>query len=466
MSFSSCKDVKVSNDVHNNIVSAIYIALMQSEGTRNIFDSIKEDDITNKKGGNIVTGLKVIRKTAQVIGKASKASKAMGKLKPHNLNKSVTAIGSKVFKKKSRLPDWLPPIIIDDGKRLGFNAIVPPLLNKAGNVLNEHVIPNTKKGIDTLKTDIIKKIHFNKPTEKNDVSNKNIIPAAAVGLFTLYYLNNALKKRRNIRKLLQEDPNFYKCRSGSTCPQLEYMIKPYIVEFILLRNFQKDVLFMYTNENNKGLFFDKMNFNINNAKNKKEPVALHSHIVERMEQLIQIQTQKNKWLKDYANFFKNQSISQQLLHLNVIPSHPKVIFVCYEYFPYNKQLQDDIKKQDKLLKYANGPLKDTLKYNNNEYVLDAMIMSNFNKELGDHLICGISCNDTKYVYIGTGVKDDKSGKTKNCNFIEYDWFNNKPFCLNDDSCKINNESFETQMKEHLCFNKTTGTRVYIYVLLE
>ena len=68
MSVSSCKDVKVSNDVHNNIVSAIYIALMQSEGTRNIFDSIKEDDITNKKGGNISTGLKVIGKTVQVMG--------------------------------------------------------------------------------------------------------------------------------------------------------------------------------------------------------------------------------------------------------------------------------------------------------------------------------------------------------------------------------------------------------------
>jgi hypothetical protein len=457
---SPCEDIKISNDVHKNIVSAIYIALMQSEGTKDIFDTMKEDAITtNKKGGNVLTGMKVLGKTA---------------LRVKHLNKSP--IGRKFIQKTLMIND--PTTMWIDGKRVVLNAAleqIPDIVDKTGEIMNEHVIPNTIIGIDKMKTGT-KRIFFENHTENNDVSNetneinktnKHIIPATAVGLFTLYYLNNALQKRRKIRKLLQEDPNFYKCRSGSTCPQLEYMIKPYIVDFILLRNLQKDVLFMYTNKNNKGMFFDKINFNINNTKNKKEPVALHSHIVERMEQLKQIQIRKNKWLKDYADFFKDQSITQQLLHLNVIPSKPKVIFVFYEYFPYNKQLQNDIKKQNKLLKYTNGPLKDTLKYNDNEYVLDAMIMSNFNKDLSDNLICGIKCNDTKYVYIGTGIKENKSVKTKKCNFIEYDWLsNNKPFCLNDDSCKINNESFETQTKEHLCFNKTTGTRVYIYVLHE
>ncbi len=113
------------------------------------------------------------------------------------------------------------------------------------------------------------------------------------------------------------------------------------------------------------------------------------------------------------------------------------------------------------MKYNNKSIDKTIVYEGTTYVLDSMLMSNFNKDLGDHLITGITCNDKQYIYTGS-VPNNRSNKS--CKIVPFEWFSeNAPFCFDKMDCIIHKKKFEDHVSEHTCYNKTTGSRVYTYV---
>ena len=74
------------------------------------------------------------------------------------------------------------------------------------------------------------------------------------------------------------------------------------------------------------------------------------------------------------------------------------------------------------------------------------------------MICGITCNNKRYIYNGwiKKVFPDYSS----CDLIEYDWLNNDGhFCLNTEECKLNVEI----KRNELCFDVKKGYRIYLYV---
>ena len=115
-------------------------------------------------------------------------------------------------------------------------------------------------------------------------------------------------------------------------------------------------------------------------------------------------------------------------------------------------------------------MKDDITYNENEYSLDSVILSNYNYSSNNHAICGITCKDKKYIYNGwAGISNDPSitqNITRNipCGLMKYNWDIKKSedFTIVSNICepiilKNNHKNFQL----HFNFNK--GERTLIYV---
>jgi len=104
-------------------------------------------------------------------------------------------------------------------------------------------------------------------------------------------------------------------------------------------------------------------------------------------------------------------------------------------------------------------LKDNIKHNGNTYVLDSIILDNYNSvEYGGvHAIAGITCKNNRFVYNGwmRKILDDKStprtyGNTVlPCELMKFHWDIRKDekFCLNRKLCNI-----EGIKQKELCFS--------------
>lgn len=129
-----------------------------------------------------------------------------------------------------------------------------------------------------------------------------------------------------------------------------------------------------------------------------------------------------------------------------------VIIIIYD--SYN-----NVSTHKENLYLENYKLSETITHNNHIYKLDSLLLTNFNHETCNksHMICGITCNNKRYIYNGW----TKYYETNNpCELIQYDWLNNdSQFCLNKDKCKLDIED----RKEDLCFDVKKGVRNYIYV---
>lgn len=127
----------------------------------------------------------------------------------------------------------------------------------------------------------------------------------------------------------------------------------------------------------------------------------------------------------------------------------------------NKLIQSDFK------------LKEEFVFGGITYVLDSVLLSNFNYDVCQkaHDICGMSCANKKYIYNGwirstvdPAMKGKVSDRALPCEIIEYDWVNNnEDFCLNLGLCKLDKTTYAHYKNKELCFNPTKGYRVYIYV---
>jgi hypothetical protein len=136
-------------------------------------------------------------------------------------------------------------------------------------------------------------------------------------------------------------------------------------------------------------------------------------------------------------------------------------------------VNDMIKSKNHLFKKSYSIAK-TFTHNKKTYVLDSMMIGNFNSTTcnRDHDICGITCEDKRYMYNGWIRHTKDASMLKNivkrslpCELMEYDWLNSKEhFCINAAKCSIDSiAGNEEDLKRNLCFNVSKGDRLYIYV---
>ena len=126
-------------------------------------------------------------------------------------------------------------------------------------------------------------------------------------------------------------------------------------------------------------------------------------------------------------------------------------------------------------------INDQIQINNNTFILDSMILSNYNSNLckKSHAIAGITCNDKRYIYNGwTSQTIDptlnlkmtqkiKLFNTVPCSLIPYDWFNpneDLSFCLNLEKCKLDFIKPDRQFsKKNMCFDIKKGENMHIFI---
>lgn len=119
-------------------------------------------------------------------------------------------------------------------------------------------------------------------------------------------------------------------------------------------------------------------------------------------------------------------------------------------------------------------LNDNIIFNENEYVLDSVILSNFNVDhlkIG-HSIAGITCKSKRYVYNGWTkytMNDNNLNREKlnnmgeiPCELMPFDWDIKKDseFCLNVKKCIPDTLNVD---KNELCFSFNKGKRIIVYV---
>ena len=114
-------------------------------------------------------------------------------------------------------------------------------------------------------------------------------------------------------------------------------------------------------------------------------------------------------------------------------------------------------------------LKDNIIYNNEEYILDSVILynDNFGNTKSNHAICGITCNNDRYVYNGWTIRtndpglQNKSGyKQIPCKLQRFKWdiHVDNLFCLGY-NCGLH----KPDKNKTLCFSFAKSHRTLIYI---
>jgi len=133
----------------------------------------------------------------------------------------------------------------------------------------------------------------------------------------------------------------------------------------------------------------------------------------------------------------------------------------------SSQYKFDVKGLDKY--------QDIIYLNGHKYKLDAVTLSNYDKDKGGHAIAGITCNGNRYVYNGwnsmstdPALKDKNKGLTSPCSLMKYDWNLRKSgdFCLNPVTCKLDFFNPLKNKSKSLCFSFARGERNLVYVRID
>jgi hypothetical protein len=117
-------------------------------------------------------------------------------------------------------------------------------------------------------------------------------------------------------------------------------------------------------------------------------------------------------------------------------------------------------------------MRDEIKYNGNKYILDSVLLTNYNVGNNNHVIAGITCKGIKYVYNGwtrtsmdPAMASQKITRNIPCELQQHDW-NVKEgdgFCLNTKECSLDIFKQRKPDEPRHCFNFSEGNRKLIYV---
>jgi hypothetical protein len=118
----------------------------------------------------------------------------------------------------------------------------------------------------------------------------------------------------------------------------------------------------------------------------------------------------------------------------------------------------------------NYKISETLEINNEEYILDSMIFSNFNSDVcnNSHEIAGVTCDTKRFIYNGwirriQNATNMDSVQGYPCELMKYDWLNEKgDFCLDKRNCKLPKPT-KIDLKYQVCFNTQKQKSYYIYI---
>lgn len=122
----------------------------------------------------------------------------------------------------------------------------------------------------------------------------------------------------------------------------------------------------------------------------------------------------------------------------------------------------------------NFKIAETFEHRNKTYLLDSMLLTNFNSTVckKGHDISGITCQEDRYVYNGwvrstidpSIPHDVPALRTLPCELMKYDWSQDiGDFCINPSACGLDTMKDKEGLKKQICFNFHKGDRVYIYV---
>ena len=131
---------------------------------------------------------------------------------------------------------------------------------------------------------------------------------------------------------------------------------------------------------------------------------------------------------------------------------------------------------DPIITLESEEIQEVLKFNDNLYKIDSLLISNFNFETctKSHQIAGVTCDNKRYIYNGwirdtidpAKSKENNKYLEKNapCELMKYDWLLNKDdFCLNTANCQLDRK----KERGILCFNTSKiNNNTYIYVRVD
>jgi hypothetical protein len=128
-------------------------------------------------------------------------------------------------------------------------------------------------------------------------------------------------------------------------------------------------------------------------------------------------------------------------------------------------------------------LKDRIIFNGEEYILDSIILSNWNntKKIPSHSIAGITCDNERYVYNGWtrhtndpaliygNINTKHNGQNLMqqkipCELFKHHWKQDKDsdFCISTSACKLE-KAYAKDFPKNLCFSFSKGSRTLIYI---
>jgi len=180
-----------------------------------------------------------------------------------------------------------------------------------------------------------------------------------------------------------------------------------------------------------------------------------------------------KLVKDRGNEVIIPDLQDKEIIEHKLQATPSVlaIKVSPEHFYHTIDWEDIDDEADYLVKGENKKnilsLADEIIYNNTVYVLDAVILQNYNKVMKDdgskyrnHAIVGITCGGKRYVYNGW-ITNKYKDKDSPCVLMKHDWNvkNHNAFCLDTRNCRLDPEID----KDDLCFSFSQGNRILLYV---
>jgi len=150
------------------------------------------------------------------------------------------------------------------------------------------------------------------------------------------------------------------------------------------------------------------------------------------------------------NVYKDNGLVPNILIINVSPTQL--------FHQYKNNIIDDMEIRPNLTTMA-----DEIEYNGYMYILDSVILTNFNNVPPmSHYIVGMTCKKKKYIYNGLPYMGNRGHP---CNLIKHDWNirSDKDFYLSDNDCVMHARPKYFGGFSERCFNFSKGRRILIYV---